>query len=431
MIPSPAKGSAKKYTTPVILVISLFFLWALPSNLLPILIPHLKKACKLNVFQSSFVDSAYWIAYFTIAIPAGYVAKKFSYKITIIVGLLLAAAGAFLFFPAAESRIYAFFLVALFMVASGMTFLETSANPYMTVLGDPATGAQRLNFAQAFNGLGAVIASMFLSKLIITPHDVKTDDELKVMSPTDIDSYYSTLFHNVKLPYMLLGTLLLIAALMFLLTKFPSQAKSGKPFTLKLDVSRYPNLVWGIVAQFFYVGAQVCVSSFFILYTEKAGGMSQYEATTYYAFLLLPFAAGRYVGTFLMKYVAPQRLLMFYALANILLMTIIVFVGGRISIFTFYGVEFFMSIMFPTIFSLAIKDLGEKTEVASSYVVMAILGGAFFPPLLGRITDATGNIQMGYLIPLLCFIPVFYYGWKGHRVKVVQEDVIEKVGYNV
>jgi FHS family L-fucose permease-like MFS transporter len=198
-----------------------------------------------------------------------------------------------------------------------------------------------------------------------------------------------------------------------------------------LDVSRYPNLVWGIVAQFFYVGAQVCVSSFFILYTEKAGGMSQYEATTYYAFLLLPFAAGRYVGTFLMKYVAPQRLLMFYALANILLMTIIVFVGGRISIFTFYGVEFFMSIMFPTIFSLAIKDLGEKTEVASSYVVMAILGGAFFPPLLGRITDATGNIQMGYLIPLLCFIPVFYYGWKGHRVKVVQEDVLEKVGYNV
>jgi FHS family L-fucose permease-like MFS transporter len=295
-----------------------------------------------------------------------------------------------------------------------MTFLETSANPYMTVLGDPATASQRLNFAQAFNGLGAVIASFFLSKLIITEH-VKTDDELKLMSPTEVDGYFSVLFQNVKLPYMMLGVLLLITALLFLITKFPAQTRSGKPFSLKLEVSRYPNLAWGIVAQFFYVGAQVCVSSFFILYTEKAGGMSQFEATTYYGFLLLPFAAGRYFGTFLMKYIAPQRLLMIYAIINIFLMSIIVFVGGKLSIFTFYGVEFFMSIMFPTIFSLAIKDLGDKTEVASSYVVMAILGGAFFPPLLGRITDKTGNIQMGYLIPLLCFIPVFYYGWRGHR----------------
>jgi len=414
MTPAPVKGSAKKYSTPAILVISLFFLWALPSNLLPILIPHLKKACRLNVFQSSFVDSAYWIAYFTIAIPAGYVAKKFSYKIAIVVGLLLAAIGAFLFYPAAESRVYGFFLLALFLVASGMTFLETSANPYMTVLGDPASASRRLNFAQAFNGLGAVIASFFLSKLIITAN-VKSDDELKLMSAGDQDSYFTALFQNVKLPYMLLGILLLITALLFIITKFPKQVKENKPFSLKMDIRKHPNLLWGVIAQFFYVGGQVCVSSFFILYTEKAGGMSQFEATTYYGFLLLPFAAGRYVGTFLMKYIAPQRLLMFYALANILLMLVIVFVGGRLSIFTFYGLEFFMSIMFPTIFSLAIKDLGDKTEVGSSYVVMAILGGAIFPPLLGRITDVTGNIQMGYLIPLICFIPAFYYGWRGHK----------------
>ena len=417
MTPSPAQGSAKKYSTPVILVISLFFFWALTSNLLPVLIPHLKKACRLNVFQSSFVDSAYWIAYFTIAIPAGFITKKFSYKTTIIIGLLLAATGAFLFYPAAESREFGFFLLALFVVASGMTFLETSANPYMTVLGDPATASQRLNFAQAFNGLGAVIASMFISKLIITEH-VKTDEELKLMDAARVDSYYSALFQNVKLPYIIIGSILLLTAVLFLVTKFPvTQKKSKQLFSLKLNIRRHPNLLWGVIAQFFYVGAQVCVSSFFILYTEKAAGISQFEATNYFRYLLIPFMVGRYVGTYLMKFLPSQRLLMFYALANLILMMVIVFVGGRISVYTFYGVEFFMSIMFPTIFSLAIKDLGDKTEIASSYVVMAILGGAFFPPLLGRITDLTGNIQMGYLIPLLCFIPVFYYGWMGHKVR--------------
>lgn len=287
----------------------------------------------------------------------------------------------------------------------------------MTVLGDPATASQRLNFAQAFNGLGAVIASMFISKLIITEH-VKTDEELKLMDAARVDSYYSALFQNVKLPYIIIGSILLLTAVLFLVTKFPvTQKKSKQLFSLKLNIRRHPNLLWGVIAQFFYVGAQVCVSSFFILYTEKAAGISQFEATNYFRYLLIPFMVGRYVGTYLMKFLPSQRLLMFYALANLILMMVIVFVGGRISVYTFYGVEFFMSIMFPTIFSLAIKDLGDKTEIASSYVVMAILGGAFFPPLLGRITDLTGNIQMGYLIPLLCFIPVFYYGWMGHKVR--------------
>lgn len=409
----------RKYIIPLVLVISLFFLWAVTSNLLPILIPHLKKACELNVLESSLVDSAYWIAYFVIALPAGLVMKKFGYKTAIITGLLLAAVGAFLFYPAAESRSFGFFLFALFVVAAGMTFLETSANPFITVLGDPETSSQRLNFAQAFNGMGAFIASMFISKAIIG-NSIKTDEQVTALNSTEKYDYYESLFHGLKLPYILIGVVLVVVAILFVITKFPPKEqtvsvkgeKSGK-----LSLFKHPHLVGGIVAQFFYVGAQVCVSSFFILYARNIVGISEYEATTYLGFLLLGFMLGRYAGTFIMKYVAPQKLLALYAIVCIILSAYIVLVGGKGALWAFIGVEFFMSIMYPTIFSLAIKNMNEKTAIASSYMVMAIVGGALFPPLLGYVSDLTGSIRWAYIIPLICFIPVWYFGWKGYRQK--------------
>lgn len=400
---------------PTILVISLFFLWALTSNLLPILIPHLKKACHLNLTQSSLVDSAYWIAYFCMALPAGMLMRKFGYKKTIITGLLMAAFGAFLFIPAATSRSYPFFLTALFIVASGMTFLETSANPFMTVLGNSETASQRLNFAQAFNGLGAFIASMFISKLIIDKNTI-SDDKIMSLTPDELNIFYSELFEKVKLPYALIGIILVIVAALFIFTKFPvhnkkGDQKSNSGISMK-DLLLYPQLTGGIVAQFFYVGAQVCVSSFFIVYARNVAGLSEYEATNYLGLLLLSFMLGRYAGTFLMRYIQPEKLLAAYALINILLMLVVVFAGGKVSLAAFIGVEFFMSIMFPTIFSLAIKGLGDKTAVASSFVVMAIIGGALFPPLLGRIYDHYQSIQSAYIIPLICFVPVLLFGYQ-------------------
>ena len=400
---------------PTILVISLFFLWALTSNLLPILIPHLKKACHLNLTQSSLVDSAYWIAYFCMALPAGMLMRKFGYKKTIITGLLMAAFGAFLFIPAATSRSYPFFLTALFIVASGMTFLETSANPFMTVLGNSETASQRLNFAQAFNGLGAFIASMFISKLIIDKNTI-SNDKIMSLTPDDLNIFYSELFEKVKLPYALIGIILVIVAALFIFTKFPvhnkkGDQKSNSGISMK-DLLLYPQLTGGIIAQFFYVGAQVCVSSFFIVYARNVAGLSEYEATNYLGLLLLSFMLGRYAGTFLMRYIQPEKLLAAYALINILLMLVVVFAGGKVSLAAFIGVEFFMSIMFPTIFSLAIKGLGDKTAVASSFVVMAIIGGALFPPLLGRIYDHYQSIQSAYIIPLICFVPVLIFGYQ-------------------
>lgn len=417
--PPPIKRPSKLMSGTTI-VISLFFLWALTASLLPILIPHLKKACHLSVLESSLIDSAYWIAYFIMALPAGLVMKRFGYKKAIIVGLLLAASGAFLFYPAAEFRSFVFFLFALFVLASGMTFLETSANPLISILGDPTTAAQRLNFAQAFNGLGAFIASMFLSKLIIGK-DVKTMEELDLLSGQSLDNYYSLLFHKVKFPYILIGIVLVVLALIITITRFQEHKTIVQTETIrrrKKRIVQKPQLMWGIITQFFYVGAQVCVSSFFILYATSVAGMTEYDATNYLGLLLLGFMLGRYLGSFAMKYFNAAKLLYIYAAINLLLMFYIVLVGGKQAIWAFVAVEFFMSIMYPTIFSLSIRNLGDDTPIASSYLVMAIIGGAVFPPLLGYISDMTGSIQFAYGIPLLCFIPVLYFGWQQSQTKI-------------
>ncbi|WP_240458442.1 L-fucose:H+ symporter permease [Sphingobacterium luzhongxinii] len=412
-----------------VLVVSLFFLWAITANLLPVLIPHLKTACRLTDLESSLIDSAYWIAYFLIALPAGLFMKRFGYKQAIILGLVLAAIGAFLFYPAAESRSYPFFLFALFILASGMTFLETSANPFIMILGDSATASQRLNFAQAFNGLGAFIATMFLSKLIIG-REVKSPDELKLLSPEALDHYYSLLFHKLKTPYVAIGVVLLIIAFLFVVAKFnlknadvPEHIK--EPDESQIAQLKRTQLRWGIITQFFYVGAQVCISSFFILYCTSIVGISEYESTSYLGLLLLGFMLGRYIGAFLMKYVDAAKMLLIYASISLFLMLYIVVVGGREAIYAFIGVEFFMSIMYPTIFSLSVRNLGRGTPIASSYMVMAIIGGAVFPPLLGYISDMSGSIQLAYLVPLLCFIPVALFGW-AQRSKKQERDQLRR-----
>ncbi len=404
---------------PSILVTSLFFLWALTSNLIPTLIPHLKKACRLTDFQSAFIDSAYWIAYFIIAIPAGLVMKKFGYKKAIIIGLIIAAVGTFLFYPAAEQRTFTFFLAALFIVASGMTFLETAANPYMTILGDPETASQRLNFAQAFNGLGAFIAAFFLSKVILSGKEI-SDATLAKLSLSEANVLLTLEAKSVQLPYIVIGIVLLLVAVVFMLTRFPEEQQKmevdGHPAGA-FNLFRHKHLLLGIVAQFFYVGAQVCISSFFIRYCKYAAGLAELEAASYLGLLLLGFMVGRYVGTFVMQYIQPALLLALYSIVNIVLLSVIVFVGGKISIFALIGVEFFMSIMYPTIFSLAIKGLAENTKMASSYLVMAIVGGAIFPVIMGKVSDVT-NIQIAYLVPAACFLVVLYFSVK---VKSVNE----------
>lgn len=394
-----------------ILVISLFFLWALTGNLIPVLIPHLRKACQLNDFQSAFIDSAYWVSYFFFALPAAWVMRKWSYKTGIITGLLIAAAGAILFFPAAELRSFGLFLFALFLVAAGMTFLETAANPYITIMGSKETAVQRLNFAQAFNGLGAFVAAFFLSKVILSGKEFSTE-QLNAMNPEALNSYLLSEARSVQVPYLAIAGVLLLVALIFRLVHFPPvQEEHGGKLSINLRVFRHVHFRWGVIAQFAYVGAQVCISSFFIRYAGFSAGMPELEATTFLGMLLLCFMIGRYVGTFLMQKIVPRTLLIIYSAACVLLLAYCVLQGGRIGVYFLLMVEFFMSIMFPTIFSLAIRDLGNETKSASAFLVMSIVGGALVPLGLGAIAYYY-NVQMAYVVPMICFAVVLYYAWR-------------------
>lgn len=404
----------------IILLTSLFFLWGFALNLNPILIPHLKKACQLSDLQSAFIDSASYIAYFLMAVPAGQFMKKFGYKGGIIVGLLLFATGAFLFFPAAGMRSYVFFLIALFIIACGLAFLETAANPYITVLGDPATATHRLNFAQSFNGLAATLAPLLGGKFILSGLSYSKEQEA-VMPAQQLDSYLQHEANSVQTPFLVIGVTVLLVALFIWKTRLPDIAED-ESVQAKKSIWREKNLMWGVLAQFFYVGGQVCISSFFIRFSRKVAGIEEKQAAMFLSAALLGFMAGRFIGTFLMKYIAPAKLLAAYAVINMGLLALAVLSEGKVAVYALIGVEFFMSIMFPTIFSLSIYGLGAKTKEGSSLVIMAIAGGAVFPVIMGRLSDAT-NIQTAYIVPAVCFIAVFYFAARNYKVKNIQLSV--------
>lgn len=406
---------ANAYLLPFILVTSLFFFWGFLHNLDPILIPHLRRAFSLTTVQASLVDSAVFIAYFVMAIPAGIIMKRYGYKTGILIGLAFFGIGCFLFVPAANTMQYAFFLTALFVVSCGLTILETAANPYATILGSPETSTQRLNFAQSFNGLAAFLAPIAGGKFILSQNPV-SPSELSSMTEQARTAYLLSETATVKMPYIILGIVILVVAGIFFFSKLPD--KKDEEETEKKGIFhafKHKHLTQAVIAQFFYVGAQVCILSFLILFATTAAGITEQEASWYSGAAGLAFMVGRFAGTFLMKYIAPPRLLMVYSLFCILLCLVTIFGSGIITLYAVIGIAFFMSIMFPTIFALGIQDLGPDTKSGSSLIIMAIVGGAALPPVLGFISDKTHNIQYGYIVPLLCFIVVFYFGLKGYK----------------
>ena len=404
---------------PFILVTSLFFFWGFVHNLDPILIPHLRKSFRLNDLQSSLIDSSVFIAYFAMALPAGYVMRKYGYKSGIVGGLLLFALGCFLFLPAADTHQYIYFLGALFIIASGLTFLETAANPYANIIGPPETATRRLNFAQSFNGLAAMVAPIIGGQFILSGSEM-SDEAYAKLSPEALNNYLTTEAQSVKMPYLILGILVLLVAVLFIVTKLPDvkEGDDNNAGNNPLKAFKHKHLTWAVATQFFYVGAQVCVGSFFIKMARTGAGMDEKTAAQYLGWGYgAAFMLGRFVGTFLMGKFASEKLLSVYALINIILSAVAIFGSGMVVVYALIAIAFFMSIMFPTIFSLGIKDLGADTKMASSLIVMSIVGGALLPPILGVISDATGSIQNGYIVPLICFVVVFLFGTKGHKVK--------------
>jgi len=398
------------------LITSLFFLWGFALNLNPILIPHLKKACQLSDFESALIDAAFYFGYFFMALPAGRFMERYGYKGGILIGLILFAVGAFLFYPAAESRTFGFFLGALFVIACGCTFLETAANPYITKLGDPAGATQRINFSQSFNGLAAMLAPFIGGQVILSGKNL-THEEESLMSADQLNAYLNFEASAVKIPYLLIGLVVLTVAIIFWKTKLPDISEESSA-TSTGSIWKEKNLILGVIAQFFYVGAQVAVSSFFIRYAFYAAQVEEKMASIYLTAFALAFMVGRFVGTYILNFVSAARLLAIYSAANILLLIAVVLLDGMFSIYALIGVGFFMSIMFPTIFALSIRDLGAKTKQGSSLLIMSIVGGAVFPVVMGKVSDLT-NIQISYIVPGLCFFVILYFALKNLDAKEV------------
>lgn len=413
--------SKNKYLFAFVLVTSLFFLWALLHNINPILIPHLKKACRLTDTESSLIDLFVYLAYFLVALPAGLFMHKYGYKKGIMFGLCLYAVGAMLVIPAATERSYVFFLFAFFIIASGATFLETVANPYIAVLGPKENSEQRLNFAQSFNGVGSFLAPILGGQFILSGIEY-SQDALNKMPVEQLNAYLQTEANAVRIPYLIIAVIVILLIVLFAFTKIPEIKEDDSsihgPVKFSIKVLRHSHTRWAVVAQFFYVGAQVGIGSFFIRYAHFVNGVNEKNAAFVWGSIaMVGFMVGRFMGTFLMRYIKAPNLLAIYAIINILLLAVAIFTTGEISLYAVVAVPFFMSIMFPTIFALGIKGLGEETKIAASFIVMAIIGGALAPVAMGLISDQTHSIQKAYIVPLICFAVVLYYSIKTYKVK--------------
>lgn len=399
---------------PLILIISLFFLWGMANNLNDILITQFKKVFTLSDFKAGLVQSAFYTGYFVFSIPAALWMKRYGYKAAVVFGLLLYAIGAFLFYPAAAQREYVLFLGALFVIASGLAFLETSANPLIVAMGDPATAERRLNFAQSFNPFGCIAGILIGREFILSGHEPSAE-ELAVMSASQLEQFYQTESHAVQGPYLVIGLLVLAWALLVLVVKFPAIATQAAKDETTGSRRDYQQLLanapfmFGVAAQFFYVGAQVCIWSFLIRYGQEAvPGTGEKTLANYLLASLVIFMVGRFVATALMTRISAARLMWVYASINVLLCAYAIVQPGHLGLLALTATSFFMSLMFPTIFALSLKGLGPLTKPAASFLVMAIIGGAVLTALMGLVSDLS-SIHTAVIVPLSCFVVIAIY----------------------
>lgn len=416
----------RRYILPLVLVTSLFFLWAIGVNINDILIQHFKKAFGLTDFQSSWIQAAFFGGYFLAALPAGWLMQRLGYKRGILIGLLACATGAALFIPAASVRVYGFFLFALFVMACGQSVLEVAANPYVTTLGPEQSSERRLNLAQSFNSVGAVLVALLGSRFILSGIE-HTPAELAAMSPAQILAYRVSEANMVKTPYLYISGIFLFVALLIFLTRLPEihgrNIDGGRTAETTLSGTlRFPHLIKGVAAQFFYVGAQVGVASFIIRFIEfTLPGTHEKTAAHYLQAHLAGFMIGRFTGSAIMKHIAAPRLLSGFAAGSFMSLLVVLFASGTAPAWAIVLIGFFHSIMFPTIFALGIKSLGPYTKLGSSLLVMSIIGGAAMPAIMGRISDAW-NIQHAFLVPLICHAYVFYFAMWGYRPTAAKQS---------
>ncbi|XQA72883.1 L-fucose:H+ symporter permease [Xanthomonas sacchari] len=418
---TPASASLTRTAlAPLVLIVSLFFLWGMANNLNDILIKQFKKAFELSDLQAGLVQSAFYLGYFVFAIPAAMFMRRYSYKAAVVLGLLLYAVGAFLFYPAAQVHTYWLFLLALFVIASGLAFLETTANPLVTVLGPAEGAARRLNLAQAFNPLGSITGILVGQHFILSGVE-HTPQELAAMAPAAREAFFATESLAVQTPYLIIGAVVLLWALLIGLTRFPATragdegARAGGFGQLR----RNGRFVFAVVAQFFYVGAQVGIWSYLIRYLQDGvPGTPEKTAADFLTLSLVLFMAGRFIGTALLRFLAPARLLGVFALLNLLLCAVAVALPGWIGLYALVASSLFMSVMFPTIFALGLDGLDDDArKLGASLIVMAIIGGAALTAVMGAVSDHAG-IHWALAVPAIGFAVILGFALHAARNRV-------------
>jgi MFS transporter, FHS family, L-fucose permease len=410
---------------PFIVVTALFFLWAIPNNLNDILIRQFMKSFEINRSGAAGIQIWFYLGYFLLAVPAGQLMHRFGYKLGIITGLVLLGTGCLLFYPAAQMGLYWFFLVAQFVIASGLSFLETASNPFIAQLGPTESSERRLNFSQAFNPLGSITAGLIGTLFIFSGVKLTDAQTATMQAAGTYQTYLHTETLRVVTPYLVLGAVALLWAVLVGLTKFPptgaedvSREDAGPPRNVPLFQRHF---VLAVLAQFLYVGAQVGTWSYFIAYVETATGVGDKAAGYMLTGTLAAFAVGRFSSAWLMKHFEARTLLGIYSVVNVVLGLVAVTRPGWVGAMCLLTTSLFMSIMFPTIFALGLKGMGEKTKTAGSLLVMAILGGAALTKVMGMLADSKG-LQAAYLVPVVCFAGVALYAWFGGEHKPMQNE---------
>jgi FHS family L-fucose permease-like MFS transporter len=412
-------GSEPRYGVALAVTTTIFFMWGFLTSLNDVLIPHFKSVFDLDYTRSMLIQFAFFGAYFVMSLPAGRVVDRLGYRRGIVCGLVVAGLGALLFLPAAQIQSYGLFLVALFVLASGITVLQVAANPYVSLLGDETRASSRLTLAQALNSLGHTIGPA-IGGLLILSVAVLGADALARLTPAELSAYRDTQAAAVQLPYLGLALTLFALALFVYLFRLPQLAEAGEgdstaahTFT---DALRHRSLQLAAIGIFLYVGAEVAIGSFLINYLSlpQIGNLSEASAANYVSYYWGGAMLGRFAGSALLRHVAPPRLLALFAAIAALLLVATMAGSGLFAVVSVVAIGLFNSVMFPTLFTLGIRGLGPLTARGSSVLVMAIVGGAIVPLLMGMLADRVGP-QLAFALPLLCYVYLVWYGWHTQR----------------
>lgn len=414
----------KNFVLPFILLTSLFFMWGVANNMTDTLLAAFKKIMSMTDFQTSWIQLAFYGSYFCLALPAAMFIKKFTFKSGILLGLGMFVLGAFLFYPASKTQVYGHFLGALFILAGGLSVLETTANSYVIILGSPETATRRLNLAQSFNPIGS-ISGVLLSRLFILSNlDQASLQDRSAMSADQLHIIQTAELKAVMGPYVGIAFFLMLLWLLIAFSKMPKASDAGGSMHFgKTLIKLFKNKNYrnGVIAQFFYVGAQIGVWSFTIRYVMMELNLDEASASEYYMLALVLFMLSRFVFTALMKYFKPKKLLFVSASLAAISTVLVIFGSGYLGVIALVSISAFMSLMFPTIFGLAVEGLGEDTKIGGSGLIMAILGGAVLTALQGQVSDLTGNIHYSFVVPVICFLFILFYGMRSHKASVASQ----------